>query len=66
MPSIGSLVDDTVEKRISELEDMSVETFQMENRKRQGKKPRIVKNNYERCKVCVMGILEGEKSSFNI
>lgn len=28
----------TVDKRISELEDMSVETFQMENRKKMGKK----------------------------
>lgn len=34
MPLLGSLVDDTVEERISELEDMSVETFQMKKREK--------------------------------
>lgn len=48
MPLLGSLVDDTVEERISELEDMSVETFQMKNReKRQNKKQQKNQNTQE-------------------
>lgn len=44
--SVGSLVDDIVEERITEVEDtrMSVETFQMKNKGKRGKPPRIPKN----------------------
>ena len=58
---------DPAEKRISELEDMSVETFKTKKQreKRLGKEmektTQELWDNYKRCNICIIGILEGEE-----
>lgn len=68
--SVGSLVDDMVEERIPEVEDthMSVETFQMKNKGKRRENPEYPRTMalLQKVYVCVMGIPEGGKSSFNI
>lgn len=67
MPLIGSLVDDNSWQKNQWAWRYVSRNFPNGKQKKDGEKnSRILKNNYERCKVCVMGIPEGKRSSFSI
>ena len=55
---------DQTEKRISKLEDISIEISKTEKQTEKRSKPFNIQelwNNYKRCNICIMGIPEGEE-----